>query len=95
MSPEILAKGEPSCPKKFYWRGKEYTVVEILDHWRKITPEGGRIDAEKYVRSHYFKVRTTTEDIMVIYCDRKITKKRKTGWWLFTIGTDEKSRRFV
>ena len=85
MSTETLAKGAPACPQKFWWHEKEYRVEKLLDSWRKITPEGGRKDAEKYVRSHYFKIKTTRNEIMTIYCDRKITRKRKTGWGLFTI----------
>jgi hypothetical protein len=81
-----MAQGAPGLPARFVWRGREYRVAAILRTWKELGPctSGG---PERYVRKHWFTVRTTTGEEMQIYCDRQPRrgKSPKARWWLFTI----------
>jgi len=89
-----MARGGPGVPLVFSWRGREYQVARILKTWR--TQERGLWDKEYlYVRKHYFRIRTTTGEVMVLRFDRKPTRgagPTKGRWVLFSIvetGTNE------
>ena len=81
-----MAKGEPGLPSRFVWRKTEYTVTSVLGKWKETTPckSGSK---EKYVRKHWYRVRTASGEIMNIYFERKPLPKgqRKTRWWLYSI----------
>lgn len=85
MRVSTLASGAPCCPRRFSWRGQWYEVVEVLAVWKATQNEGGRASGETYVRSHRFRVLTAEGLEAVIYCDRQISKNKKTGWWLYTV----------
>ena len=80
-----IIPGTPVLPAKFIWRGAEYTVEELLETWKETGPctHGS---GERYVRKHWFRVRTTRGDVMKIYFERKPRSKRdaKRRWWLHT-----------
>jgi len=81
-----LSTGAPMCPMRFFWRGKAYRVVQVLERSRQLRAHDG---PERYVRSHSFRVRTEDGKIMVLRCDRQI---RGNPWRLFTLaepGEDE------
>lgn len=90
---EGMASAEPGLPRKFTWRGGEFTVEEVLDRWKESGPMkgGGR---EMYLRKHWFAIRTTDGREMKIYFDRQPASKRqlKKRWWLFTLDAPEESR---
>jgi phosphoribosylglycinamide formyltransferase-1 len=79
------AFGEPALPLRFSWRGKTVEVEEILDTWKDTGP-CSHGSGEKYVRKHWFRVRTTEGEEMRIYFDRQARSKRdlKARWWLYT-----------
>ena len=81
-----MAQGAPGLPARVIWCGREYRVAAILRTWKELGPctSGG---PERYVRKHWFAVRTTTGEEMQIYCDRQPRRGRnpKARWWLFTI----------
>jgi hypothetical protein len=82
-----LGKALPGLPAEFTWRDRTYRVGILLEKWKVSGPEVGRLGGEKYLRRHYFRVRTTDGHIMVIYCERH-TKNRcqpKARWWLYTV----------
>lgn len=81
-----MARGEPGLPARFVWRNVEYGIAQVIDYWKDTGPcKGG--GEEKYVRKHWFKVRTTSGEVMKIYFERKpMTKsQRKIRWWLYSI----------
>ena len=83
-----MARGEPGLPRRFTWRGEEYTVDEVLDTWKETSPcrHGSR---ELYVRKHWFRITTTGGHEMRIYFERQPRSGRETKrrWWLYTLST--------
>lgn len=84
-----MARGEPGLPARFVWRKTEYSVTQILGKWKETSPckSGGK---EKYVRKHWYKIKTTDNKIMQIYFERKPLPKgqRRTRWWLYSISEE-------
>lgn len=82
--------GEPPLPRKFIWRDVEYTVVEILDERKEVGRDATHGGKEKYLRKHWFRVRTSSGHIMNIYFERRAKSKaqRLKRWWLYTIVED-------
>jgi phosphoribosylglycinamide formyltransferase-1 len=80
-----IVTGEPLLPAGFIWGGAEYAVAEVLEAWKETAPctHGS---GEKYVRKHWFRIRTTGGDEMKIYFERKARSAReaKRRWWLYT-----------
>lgn len=78
--------GAPVLPHKFLWRGSGYEVEAVLESWKETGPctHGS---GERYVRKHWFRIRTTRGDVMKIYFERKTRSAReaKRRWWLYTI----------
>ena len=81
-----MTRGEPGLPGRFVWRDKEYTVADVLETWQQLGPDKGG-GPERYLRKHWFKIRTEDGPEMTIYFERQARARRqsKTRWWLFTI----------
>jgi phosphoribosylglycinamide formyltransferase-1 len=86
LDPARMSRGEPGLPGRFIWRDKEYTIANVLETWKELGPckSGG---PEKYLRKHWFKVKTRDGLEMTLYFERQARAKRqsKTRWWLYTI----------
>lgn len=83
----IMATGAPGVPHEFTWRGTEYKIATIVETWKTVgaCTSGGD---EKYVRRHYYRIKTTTGETMTLYCDRQPPRgrsKTKGRWVLFTM----------
>jgi len=65
-----MSRGRPVLPGRFIWRGKEYTVAEVLQSWKQSGPckSGG---SEMYLRKHWFKVKTADGLEMTIYFESR------------------------
>jgi phosphoribosylglycinamide formyltransferase-1 len=78
-----MARGEPGVPLRFRWRKREYAVAAVLETWKGhgACRNGS---GERYVRRHYFRVRTTDDEIVRIYFQRSVGRGRmpKARWWL-------------
>jgi len=78
--------GAPLLPTRFIWRGVEYSVAEVLESWKETSPcrHGS---GERYVRKHWFRVRTAGNEEMKIYFERqpRSGRQRKQRWWLYTL----------
>jgi phosphoribosylglycinamide formyltransferase-1 len=85
--------GEPPLPQKFIWRDVEYTVDKILDKRKELGRDATHGSKEKYLRKHWFRVRTTSGHTMNIYFERRAKSKaqRLTRWWLYTLVEDDDS----
>lgn len=80
-----MARGEPGLPRRFVWRGKEYTVKNILSQWKESGPcKHG--SGERYLRKHWFKILTEDETEMTLYFERQGRQKGSSPkrWWLYT-----------
>ena len=86
-----MTRAETGLPGRFILRDKEYTVAGVLESWKESGPcrSGG---PERYLRKHWFKVRTANGPEMTIYFERQGRTKgqNKIRWWLYTISGDEK-----
>ena len=78
--------GEPPLPRRFTWRGTEYTVAEVLERRRETGPctHGS---GEFYARKHWFRVRTTTGEVMNLYFERHARSRaeQRIRWWLYSV----------
>jgi len=81
-----MAQGEPGLPSRFRWRDAEFEVAAVLDRWRETGPCTSG-SGERYVRKHWWRLRTVSGEEMEIYCDRQPRRGRnpKARWWLFTV----------
>ncbi|MEI8341282.1 MAG: DUF6504 family protein [Verrucomicrobiota bacterium] len=77
--------GAPVMPAKFLWRGTEHVVGVVIETWKE-TGACTHGSGERYVRKHWFRIRTTRGDEMKIYFERKPRSGRevKKRWWLYT-----------
>lgn len=80
-----MAHAEPGVPGQFTWRGRTFTVTEVLRTWKDTGPcrHGS---GERYVRKHWFEVATTSGETLKLYFERQ-ARGGRTGprWWLFSI----------
>jgi len=87
-----MTRGEPALPGRFIWRDKEYTVAEVLQAWKELGPckSGAH---EKYLRKHWFRIKTGTGREMTVYFERQPRSKsqNKMRWWLYSINGKEQT----
>ncbi len=79
-----MAEGKPGLPQKFSWRGKTFSVLEVLEEWK----EAGNChhgSGERYVRKHWFRVRTTDDLEMKIYFERQKRSSGGSRWRLYSL----------
>ena len=79
------APGEPALPRKFRWRMETIEILHILKRWKSAS--GCRHgSADRYVRKHWYRIRTTDNRVLTIYFDRQFALPRgqKRRWWLFS-----------
>jgi len=88
-----VAEGEPGLPRRFLWRDAEHEIEQVLDRWKE-TSACTHGSPERYVRRHWFRVRTAAGLGMRIYCDRNSQSKReaKSRWWLYTVRPNEEDK---
>ena len=89
LDASAMATGAPGVPARFVWRGQEYVVAALLDTWKETGADRGGSD-ERYVRRHWFHIRTTDGAEMKIYFERQARSGRQARkrWWLYTLGKE-------
>ena len=89
-SPEPFAPGEPVLPKRFVWRGEEEVVAKVLERWKELSARSAAMP-ERYIRKHWYRIRTVSGKEMKIYFERQGRTKggAKQRWWLFSILNSE------
>jgi len=83
-----MATGRPGLPRTFSWRGGRFSVLEVLEEWK----ESGNCrhgSGERYVRKHWFRVRTTENLEMRIYFERQGRSSGGSRWRLYSIRSAE------
>ena len=84
FDPDAMAIGEPSLPARFTWRGREYVVAELLEKDRELTPRS--FDGDRYLRKHWFRIRTACGVEMRLYFQRRARDVRGgRRWWLYSV----------
>ena len=92
VSVAALAAGEPSLPKGFRWRDREYEIIEVLSQRKVLKQES--FSGEKYVRRHQYRLRMDDGTIWTVYFVRHpprsgISKPGAPRWYLQTIDADD------
>jgi hypothetical protein len=89
FSTEDLARGEPSLPEGFVWRGEERRIAEVLERAKEVRAEPA--SGEKYVARHGYRLRMDDDSIWDVYFVRQPLRRgggrRPTDprWFLKTV----------
>lgn len=88
------AMGEPVLPARFRWRDAEFTVAEVLEAWKGYSPRASNVRG-RYVRRHWYRVRTETGRVLTIYFVRttQTGSRKEKGWWVYSEAAGEKPAR--
>ncbi|MGD2250965.1 MAG: DUF6504 family protein [Candidatus Methanofastidiosia archaeon] len=93
---EPLLEKKPGPPDVFVWRGKSYTIIRVEKEWHTYNKQGKieKFYSQKGnapeltppkgswgVGRDYYRVKTDTGEVFVIYYDRQ-PKKSKKGQWI-------------
>ena len=65
-----MAAGEPGLPRQFRRGGETIGVAEVLKTWRE-TGACSHGSGERYLRKHWYEVRTDTGSTLKLYFERK------------------------
>jgi Domain of unknown function (DUF6504) len=79
-----MATGTPGLPGKFLWKGRTFSVSEILEAWKECG-DCRHGSGERYVRKHWFRIRTTEGLEMRIYFERQGRSGGGSRWRLYSI----------
>ena len=80
-----MATGSPGLPLGFTWRGESFRIAEVLAEWKQSGPgTGGK---ERYLRKHWYRIRTASGLEMKLYFERQARsgRERTRRWWLFSV----------
>ena len=81
-----LEPGAPVMPGAFEWRGQEYPVLETLHSWKELSPckQGA---AERYLRTHWYRIKTVGDLEWTLYFLRQAQSGRRVDarWYLYTL----------
>jgi phosphoribosylglycinamide formyltransferase-1 len=92
FSTSAMAMGKPGLPRKFSWRGHHYAAVAILQEWKQ-SGDCRHGSGERYVRQHWFRVRTAENIEMKIYFERQRRSSGGSRWRLYSIRNTEPDGR--
>jgi hypothetical protein len=81
-----MAMGKPGLPRRFSWKGERFSVIEVLEEWKE-SGDCRHGSGERYVRKHWFRVRTTGNLEMRIYFERQGRSSGGSRWRLYSKGT--------
>jgi hypothetical protein len=83
---EFQAVGEPLLPGRFVWRGEEQVVAEVMERWKEYSHPGA-VMSERYLRKHWYRIRTAAGRELKIYFERQARSKAgaKQRWWLYSV----------
>jgi Domain of unknown function (DUF6504) len=84
FSVSTMATGKPGIPRRFSWRGRTFSILEVLEEWKGFG-DCRHGSGERYVRKHWFRVRTTGDQEMSIYFERQRRSSGGSRWRLYTV----------
>jgi hypothetical protein len=76
-----MAMGKPGLPQKFSCEGKGFSILEVLEEWKE-AGDCHHGSGERYVRKHWFRVRTSDDLEMKIYFERQGRSSGGSRWRL-------------
>ena len=81
-----LAAGEVGIPERFSWRREEHVVAEVLETWKQLSPRYSP-DEDRYLRRHWFRIRTSAGLEMKLYFERqgRPGSRGKSRWFIYTL----------
>ena len=82
--PAPASGGDPIPPVRFRWRDRDVSVVDVLEKWKGLSPRAANTRG-RYVRRHWYRVRTADGDVMTIYLTRAAPNAPRPGWWLYSV----------
>ena len=80
---DALARGEPSLPGAFRWRGQTRQVLRVLATGRGLRRES--FSGENYLHRHEWRLLMDGDEIWFVYFTRQAKRqspKRATRWFL-------------
>jgi hypothetical protein len=84
FSASTMATGKPGLPRKFSWKDKSFSVLEVLEEWKE-SGDCRHGSGERYVRKHWFRVKTSEGHEMKIYFERQGRSSGGARWRLYSI----------
>ena len=84
FSASPMAAGKPGLPGQFSWKGKKFSIVSVLEEWKE-AGDCRHGSGERYLRKHWFRVKTTEDLEMKIYFERQTRSSGGTRWRLYSI----------
>ena len=85
-----MAMGKPGLPRKFSWRGRNFSILEVVEEWKE-SGDCRHGSGERYLRKHWFRVRATEDAEMRIYFERQARSRGGSRWRLYSIRNTEPS----
>lgn len=79
-----MTTGRPGLPRTFSWRGRSFSVLEVLEEWKE-AGDCRHGSGERYVRKHWFRVRTTENLEMRLYFERQARSSGGSRWRLYSL----------
>jgi Domain of unknown function (DUF6504) len=82
-SADAPARGEPSLPPAFVWRGRERRVLEVLEYGKGLRLEG--FSGERYLARHEWRLRMDDGEVWSVYFLRHARSGRgaaRARWFL-------------
>ncbi len=84
FSTSSMARGGPGLPTVFSWKGRKFSVLEVLEQWKE-TGDCRHGSGERYVRKHWFRIRTDVGLEMSIYFERQRRSSGGPRWRLYSV----------
>jgi hypothetical protein len=84
FSTGAMATGRPGLPRSFRWRKEDIPVLEVVEEW-KDAGDCRHGSGERYVRRHWFRIRTTKQREMKIYFERQARSSGGSRWRLYSL----------
>lgn len=84
---EAMANGAPSLPEAFTCNKEHIQIAGLLSEWRESGPcrNGG---GERYLRKHWFRVKTTDNRDLKLYFERQ-PRGKQSRWHLYSAIEEE------
>ena len=79
-----MATGMPGLPRTFTWRDRSLSVAEVLEEWKE-SGDCRHGSGERYVRKHWFRIKTFEGLEMKIYFERQARLSGGARWRLYSI----------
>ena len=87
FSASPMATGMPGLPRKFAWKEQNFSVAEVLEEWKE-SGDCRHGSGERYVRKHWFRIKTVEGPEMKIYFERQARSSGGARWRLYSIKKD-------